>query len=86
MKDLRATPEIELKLLVPPDAVRRLAAHRLLRGRTRPARRRLYSIYYDTPALDLWRQGIALRVRREGRRWLQTVKSGGGVQGGLYQR
>jgi inorganic triphosphatase YgiF len=86
MKDSRAAPEIELKLLAPPDAVRRLAAHRLLRGRTRPARRRLYSIYYDTPALDLWRQGIALRVRREGRRWMQTVKSGGAAQGGLHQR
>jgi inorganic triphosphatase YgiF len=82
----RAGREIELKLLVPADAVRRLAAHRLLRGRTRPARRRLYSIYFDTPALDLWRQGIALRVRREGRRWVQTVKGGGSAQGGLHQR
>jgi len=86
MKDARADSEIELKLLVPLDAVRRLAAHRLLRGRTRPARRRLYSIYFDTPALDLWRQGIALRVRREGRRWMQTVKGGGSAHGGLHQR
>lgn len=86
MNDSRAELETELKLLVPPDAVRRLAAHRLLRGRARPARRRLYSIYFDTPALDLWRQGIALRVRREGRRWMQTVKGGGSARGGLHQR
>jgi triphosphatase len=86
MTDSPADLETELKLLVPPDAVRRLAAHRLLRGRTRPARRRLYSIYFDTPALDLWRQGIALRVRREGRRWMQTVKGGGAARGGLHQR
>jgi len=86
MNDSRAELEIELKLLVPPDAVRRVAAHRLLRGRARPARRRLYSIYFDTPALDLWRQGIALRVRREGRRWMQTVKGGGSARGGLHQR
>jgi inorganic triphosphatase YgiF len=83
---VKATPEIELKLLVPADAVRRLAAHRLLRGRSRPVRRRLYSIYFDTPALDLWRQGVALRVRREGRRWVQTIKGGGSAQGGLHQR
>jgi inorganic triphosphatase YgiF len=82
---MKALPEIELKLRVPAAAVRRLSAHRLLRG-TRPARRRLYAIYFDTPALDLWRQGIALRVRREGRRWVQTVKGGGSAQGGLHQR
>jgi triphosphatase len=83
---MKAAQEVELKLLVPAGAVRRLAAHRLLRGRSRPARRRLHSIYFDTPALDLWRQGIALRVRREGRRWVQTVKGGGSAQGGLHQR
>ncbi len=81
-----AAAEIELKLLVPPRAVRRLAAHRLLRGQERPAKHRLYSIYFDTPAHDLRRQGIALRLRREGRRWVQTVKGGGTAQGGLHQR
>lgn len=82
---MTALPEVELKLRVPPGAMRRLAAHRLLRG-TRPSRRRLYGIYFDTPALDLWRQGIALRVRRDGRRWVQTVKRGGAARGGLHQR
>ena len=60
--------------------------HRLLRGRSRSGKRRLYSVYFDTPALDLWRKGVALRVRREGRRWLQTVKGEGTVQAGLAQR
>lgn len=84
MKLAHAAAEIELKLLVPPDSIRRLAAHRLLGGR--PVRRRLYSVYYDTPAFELWRQGIALRLRRDGRRWMQTVKGGGTAQGGLHQR
>src|SRR5262249_12657727 len=78
--------EIELKLTVPAAALRRLAAHRLLRGRSRADKKRLYSVYYDTPALDLWRKGVALRLRREGRRWLQTVKGEGTVQAGLYRR
>lgn len=78
--------ETELKLLIPSQAMRKLAAHRLLKGQAPGKRSRLYSIYFDTPTLDLWRQGVALRLRREGRRWVQTVKGGGTVQGGLHQR
>lgn len=78
--------EIELKLRVAPQAVRRLATHRLLKGRSRPLTRRLRSIYYDTPALDLLRQGVALRVRKEGDAWMQSVKGGGSVRAGLHER
>lgn len=78
--------EIELKLRVAPDAIRRLAVHRLLRGGGRPVTRRLHSIYYDTPALDLMRLGFALRVRKEGGAWVQTVKGGGSVRAGLHER
>lgn len=78
--------EIELKLQVPANALRRLSAHPLLKSRGRTATRKLYSVYFDTPDLDLWRQGVALRLRREGRRWVQTVKGSGGVQAGLHRR
>jgi inorganic triphosphatase YgiF len=78
--------EIELKLSFPPAVLRRLGAHRLVKGGARPVNRKLHTVYYDTPSLDLWRRGVALRVRRAGRRWVQTVKVGGSVRGGLHQR
>jgi len=78
--------EIELKLTFPRAALRKLGAHRLVRGAARPVTRKLHTVYYDTPSLDLWRRGVALRVRRAGRRWIQTVKGGGSVRGGLHER
>ena len=81
-----APVEVELKLLVPRNAVARLLRHPLLRTGPRAARSRLHSVYYDTPALDLQRHGHTLRVRREGRRWVQALKGGGQAQGGLHRR
>lgn len=78
--------ELELKLLVPPGSVRRLSAHRLLKGAAGASRRRLHGVYYDTPKLDLLRQGIALRLRRDGERWFQAVKGGGTALAGLHRR
>jgi inorganic triphosphatase YgiF len=83
---MHAETETELKLAVTPAAMRRLAAHRLLKGRTRAASSRLYSIYFDTPDFDLQRAGVALRLRRERGVWVQTVKGGGRAQAGLHQR
>ena len=78
--------EIELKLQLDPRHVARLRNHPLLKRATHHASRKLYSVYYDTPDLDLWRAGIALRLRRTGEHWLQTIKSGGRVTAGLHQR
>jgi inorganic triphosphatase YgiF len=52
----------------------------------RPTRQRLFSAYYDTPHLDLRKRGVALRLRRDGRRWVQTVKKESKPSGGLQQR
>ena len=44
---------------------------------------RLQAVYADTPARDLAAAGLALRLRKEGRVWVQTLKGRGD---GLMQR
>ena len=80
--------ETELKLHIAPEQLARLKRHPLLRKYqiTRPVTRRLHNIYYDTPKLELHRAEVALRLRRAGRQWLQTLKGGGSVKAGLHQR
>jgi inorganic triphosphatase YgiF len=67
--------EIELKLQVPP--ARRAAVLREVQARRAAPALRLQAIYLDTPARALAQAGLALRLRREGRRWVQTLKGAG---------
>lgn len=80
--------EIELKLTIGPAHAARLRRHAVLESlaQGKPRRQKLHSVYFDTPELDLLRVGIALRLRRVGGRWVQTVKGGGSAEGGLHQR
>ena len=80
--------EIELKMVIAPEDARRLLRSPLLASarRSAPSSRKLLSVYYDTPERHLARAGMALRLRREGRQWIQTFKCGGGTAGGLHQR
>ena len=80
--------EIELKLRLSPDYVTRLQRNPLLKSLnvSKPVTRKIYSVYYDTPDFHLRRNGVAFRLRREGKRWVQTVKGGGSAIAGLHQR
>ncbi len=80
--------EIELKILLDPDSERRLQkAPALAALGEGPARAQtLHSIYYDTADQALRAEGIALRLRKKGRRWVQTVKKATTpITGGLAQ-
>lgn len=78
--------EIELKLALPVSARRALLRHPLIRGATKLGTRRLVNVYHDTPDLALHRHAIALRTRRQGRDWIQTVKCAGSGSAGLSVR
>lgn len=78
--------EIELKLSLPESAQRALLRHPLLRHAKSRESGRLVNIYYDTPSLQLHEAGVALRLRRKGRQWLQTVKCAGTSAAGLSSR
>jgi triphosphatase len=66
--------ETELKFQVPAEHA---AAVRAAMARAVPRRQRLRAIYVDTADGALARAGIALRVRQEGPRWVQTLKARG---------
>lgn len=88
MKDGGAPTEIELTLRLSPQGLARLRRHGLLaQWRTgRSVSRRLVATYYDTPDMDLRDLQVALRVRKVGRRHVQTVKQAPQGDRGLLTR
>jgi inorganic triphosphatase YgiF len=77
--------ELELKLECAPDDRKRLASTAPLAS-VAGTTRRLVSTYFDTPERDLRRAGYSLRVRRDGRKRIQTIKADGAGAAGLFAR
>ena len=80
--------EIELKLSLAPDDCTHLLQLPLFESLStlHTEAHELYTIYYDTPQLDLKHQRIALRLRRINGHWLQSIKGKGKISSGLHQQ
>ncbi|TXR46326.1 CHAD domain-containing protein [Phyllobacterium endophyticum] len=72
-----ANVEIELKLLVPNQEFDAFSASAIAKvpARNKGIVRRLESVYFDTPDQVLAKSGLSLRIRRIGKRFVQTLKS-----------
>jgi len=79
------TREIELKLEVDAGAAERLRASSVLAGASGKSLAQL-SIYFDTPEWELRKAGFSLRVRRSGKRFVQTIKQVADGSAGLFDR
>jgi inorganic triphosphatase YgiF len=83
MPPTTAPPEFEIKLELPPEAVVRLPGDRVFVRAKRSVRsKKLVSVYFDD-GLKLHKRGLSLRVRRDGRRYIQTLKAD---DGRLFER
>lgn len=80
--------ETELKLKCSPQTLAKLKRHPFLRGLQQGRSRtvNLFNIYFDTPGHVLKKSRMAIRLRRSGKQWLQTLKGGGSSHAGLHLR
>ncbi|MFZ4062876.1 MAG: CHAD domain-containing protein [Polynucleobacter sp.] len=69
---LNTSRELEVKLLFPAEKLQSIENFIISKGGAR--RQRLQAAYIDTPDFLLSKSGIAFRIRREGRHWVQTLK------------
>lgn len=84
MKVRTLPQEIELKLVLSASAADAFMSSGLIA--VEPITKRLHATYFDTPDQTLLNAGMSLRIRRSGRKRIQTIK-GGRMQGtGLLAR
>ncbi len=76
--------EVELKLRVSPEAMAMLRAHPDFSGFLgEPISEKLVSVYFDSDKLFLRDHGLTLRVRHDGKKRVQTIKS---AHHGIFER
>jgi triphosphatase len=80
--------ETELKLAITENDAAKVGRQAVVRNHANgnSQRRHLTNTYFDTPDLRLAEHGVALRLRRQGGRWLQTLKTAGNGTAGLHRR
>ncbi len=86
---MAGTTEIEIKLSCGAHHAQALLKHPVLAHLAPGAARsknKLVNFYYDTADHELRRRKMALRLRRVGRHWLQTLKTSGERQNGVAMR
>lgn len=70
-------PEVEIKLTARPHDLPKLKQALLaMASKSEERSTALHSTYFDTPDLELLRQEMVLRLRRDGPEFIQTVKTG----------
>ena len=86
---MAGSTEIEIKLGCGAHHAQALLKHPVLAHLApgaAPSKDKLVNLYYDTADHELRRRKMALRLRRVGRRWLQTLKASGERQNGVAMR
>ncbi|QLF93929.1 inorganic triphosphatase [Pseudomonas sp. ABC1] len=80
--------ETEIKLRVSRETLAALQEHPLLKKRNKGGwqRHELFNQYYDTPERELAEARVALRLRKDGEDYIQTLKSRGQSVAGLSSR
>jgi inorganic triphosphatase YgiF len=79
-----ANREFELKLALSEEDFKRLNAHpKLAEPQLERTEKVLKSVYYDTPDLRLRDLGVTLRVRKDGKSFVQTVKAEAKLENGV---
>ncbi|MBC9252733.1 adenylate cyclase [Pseudomonas alcaligenes] len=80
--------ETEIKLRVSRETLAALRDHPLLKKRNKSGweQRELFNQYFDTLDRDLAQAKVALRLRRDGEQFIQTLKTRGQSMAGLSER
>ena len=84
-----ANTEIEIKLSCGVHHAKALLKHPVMSHGapdSTPSREKLINLYFDTEDHELRKRKIALRLRRYGRHWLQTLKASGDRRNGVAVR